>query len=178
MHVICAPLLTTMELFERICCPLHCISPTPGGLTLKATLTITASLLPSMIDRVFEPVLVTYTMLETEFTATRLAIRGNCVKIGIFNTGSPLPSTRRRLGLTVMLLVILFTLPSITETVLDCMLVTYILLVSGFTAIPTGLLPTVIVPDTLFILPSITDTVLDCMLVTYILLVSGFIATP
>jgi hypothetical protein len=94
-----------------------------------------------MIDRVSEPVLVTYTILAIEFTAARLAIRGNCVKIGIFNTGSPVPSTRRRLGLTVMLLVILFVLPSITDTVLDCMLVTYILLDTGFADTPTGLLP-------------------------------------
>src|ERR1041384_3959335 len=150
-----------MELFERICCPLHSILPTPGGLTLKAILTITASLLPSITDTVSEPVLVTYTMLESELTATRLAIRGNCVKIGIFNTGSPAPSTRRRLGLTIMLLVIFFVLPSITDTVLDCMLVTYILFVSGFADTPTGLLPTAIVADTLFVLPSITDRVFD-----------------
>ena len=39
MHVICAPLLTTMELFERICCPLHLYITKPGGFTLKATLT-------------------------------------------------------------------------------------------------------------------------------------------
>jgi hypothetical protein len=90
VHVIAVPLLILIEALERAGCPLHSRSPTLGGLTLKVTLTITESLLPSIIDTISDPVLVTYIMLETEFTATRLAMRGNFAKIGIFNTGSPL----------------------------------------------------------------------------------------
>ena len=57
--------------------------------------------------------------------------------------------------------VIFFVLPSITDIVLDCILVTYILFVTGFADTPTGLLPTAIVADTLFVLQSITDRVFD-----------------
>ena len=68
---------------------------------------------------------------------------------------------------------IVFVIPSITETVPDSILVTYAKLSEGFTAIPTGLLPT----DTSVILrlvePSITDTESDPLFVTYTLLFRG-----
>ena len=57
-------------------------------------------------------------------------------------------------------------------------LVTYILFVLGFTAIPSGEVPTSIVVVTVFVSPSITLTLLRISSVTYIKFLSGFTVTP
>ena len=77
-----------------------------------------------------------------------------------------------------MLAVTLLVMPSMTDTELELMLVTYIQLADGFTLIPTGELCTVILCNLELVEPSITDTVSEPLFVTYTLLSKGLTATP
>jgi hypothetical protein len=52
------------------------------------------------------------------------------------------------------------------------------MLVSGLTATPAGLAPTVIFSTTLFVVPFIIEVVLEAPFATYTILVSGLTATP
>src|ERR1035437_36082 len=74
--------------------------------------------------------------------------------------------------------IILLVIVLITETVLLIMLVTYILVPSGLTAIPKGSDSTSNVDVTLFLVVSIMETLLLPAFVTYTSFPPGFIATP
>ena len=78
----------------------------------------------------------------------------------------------------VMLSTTLFVFPSIIEIPLEPELAAYTLSVTGFTATPSGELPTVMFPTTLFVLPSITETVPLTLFATYIRSVFGLAAIP
>ena len=67
-------------------------------------------------------------------------------------------------------------IPSITDTLLELRLVTYIQFVDGLMTTPTGELPTLMFANFVLVEPSMMDTESEPRLVTYILLLNRFMS--
>src|SRR5687767_10766623 len=112
------------------------MNPEFSGLVSNPILTMLSSSFPSIIERVLEAVFVTYTRFVIGSKATKLAIKGNFIFVGIVE-GYPSLSIIEE-GFTGISLIFSKDVSFITLTVLDPILLTYTLFETGFIFTPTG----------------------------------------
>ncbi|CAN5649030.1 hypothetical protein BH23THE1_BH23THE1_29750 [soil metagenome] len=126
---------------------MHSMNPEISGLVSNPILTMRSSSFPSIVERVLDAVFVTYIRFVRGSMATKIAIKGNFIFVGIAARYSSL-SLSLSLSLSVIeegftAISVIFSndVSFIMLTVLDPMLLTYSLFETGFNFTPTGKSP-------------------------------------